>query len=211
MAWTNLTFNYGSVLTSAKMTQMYDNMVAISPLYASGNFGTLLAFTRITSTNAAWSPNASTKKMVVLVVGGGGPGGAGGAGLSGTAYGEGGGGGSGGRKEWGVSTSVSGTYAATVGGSATASSFIGTGLSVTAPAGSTGAAGISQFSTIAATRGKNGGGDGGGAGGNVETAGTNGTANTGGGGGGGGGSALTGTSPAGGSGGSGIIYVWEYA
>lgn len=30
MAWTNLTFAYGSVLTSAKMTQMYDNFSALA-------------------------------------------------------------------------------------------------------------------------------------------------------------------------------------
>ena len=30
MAWTNLTFSFGSVLTSAKMTQMYDNFTAMA-------------------------------------------------------------------------------------------------------------------------------------------------------------------------------------
>ena len=30
MAWTSLTFAYGSVLTSAKMTQMYDNFAAMA-------------------------------------------------------------------------------------------------------------------------------------------------------------------------------------
>jgi microcystin-dependent protein len=31
MGWTNLTFSYGSVLTSAKMTQMFDNDVVAAP------------------------------------------------------------------------------------------------------------------------------------------------------------------------------------
>lgn len=30
MAWTNLSYSYGSVLTSAKMTQLYDNLAALA-------------------------------------------------------------------------------------------------------------------------------------------------------------------------------------
>src|SRR4030067_746088 len=130
MAWTNLTFAYGSVLTSTKMTQVYDNMVAIAPLYASGNFGTLISVTTHTATNATWAPNASTKTMVVIAVGGGGSGGGG--------YGGGGGGGGGGSAGLAIMsacTTVSGTYNAQVGAAATNSSFTGTGISVTGAAG----------------------------------------------------------------------------
>lgn len=202
-----------SPITTTLMTRMRDNAIAIgeadSTAPDAAKFGKLIGLTIITATNATWTPNAKTKKMVVKVVGGGGAGGgytgATGGGLGGKA----------GAVKIGVSTSVSGTYAATIGtggvgvsagtgGDGVASSFIGTGLSVTANGGE-GNFGISGF--------------GGGCPGDscvdiggikqttANTNGNNAPANSGAG---GGGSRSTVSSTTGGNGGSGIIYVWEY-
>lgn len=171
----------------------------------------LIAFTTITSTNATWSPNAKTTKIVVQVIAGGGVGGAGAS-----FNGSGGNGGRQGQTKWGVSTSVSGTYAATIGASATNSSFIGTGISVTALAGDTGTAGQAVGSMTNGLNGSMGDGYGGGTAGTGGAGGAGGVggagaANSGAGGGGGGGSSDGTAGAAGGAGGSGVIYVWEYA
>lgn len=77
MAWTSLSFSYGSVLTSTKMTQIYDNMTAICPLAASGTFGTLLKYTLITASDAAWAKQTSTTYIVFQMAAGAGGGGGG--------------------------------------------------------------------------------------------------------------------------------------
>lgn len=202
-----------SPITTTLLTRMRDNAIAIgeadSTAPDTAKFGKLIGLTIITATNATWIPNSKTKKMVVKVVGGGGAGGgftgATGGGLGGKA----------GAVKVGVSTSVSGTYAATIGtggtgvsagtgGNGVASSFIGTGLSVTANGGE-GNFGVSGFGAGCA-------GDscvdiGGGRQATANTNGNNAPANSGAG---GGGSRSTVSATTGGDGGSGIIYVWEY-
>lgn len=173
--------------------------------------GTLIAFTKITATNAAWAPNANTKKMVVMCAGGGG----GGGGCGSTAKSSPGGGA--GAIGFAVSTSVSGTYAATIGAGGTgssaasgtqggSSSFIGTGLSTTSAGGLGGAILNISSSTGTGINGESGIGVGGAGGADAD--GSAATPNSAAGGGGGG--SVSGYK-AGGSGGSGVIYVWEYA
>jgi len=75
----------------------------------SGGTGNLVAFTKITATDASWDKQASTTKIIVMAVGGGGAGGAGGASSAGGAGGE------AGSITWGVDASPVGPYVATVG------------------------------------------------------------------------------------------------
>lgn len=174
--------------------------------------GALIAFTAITATDAAWAPNALTTKMIVMCVGGGGGGGGCGATNKSSP------GGHAGARAFKVSTSVSGTYAATIGaggtGSAGASgtqggttSFIGTGLSLSCAGGLGGAIINLTSSAGVGFNGESAVGVGGigGTNANGAAAGANSAA------GGGGGGDTGGSSRAGGSGGSGVIYVWEYA
>lgn len=197
-----------SLADAALMTALRDNALAIGEADAAvpdaAKFGKLIAFTKITATNATFTPDAKTRKMVVLVVSGGGNGAAGTTGSAGH-------GGVAGSQGYGVSTSVSGTYAATIGAAQVNSSFIGTGLSVTssAPGAQTmistasgvGGKGASLYG-LGGVGGTDGGAGGGGAGGA-------GSANSGAGGGGGGHGA--GGGGAAGAGGSGVIFLWEYS
>ena len=104
-----------SLTDVALLTALRDNAIAIGegdstvPAAARFGFGKFLAFTTIVSTNASWAPNAATKKIVVLLVGGGSAGG--GANSTGK-YGF---GGKAGSITVDTSTSVSGTYAITIG------------------------------------------------------------------------------------------------
>ena len=169
--------------------------------------GALIKFTTITASNASWAPDPATTRIVVMCIGGGGPGGPGG-GTSGGSGAVGGGGGGGGAIVTASTSAVLPSYAVTIGGSGSSTSF---GALATASAGVTGAGIGTQVFTVETLRGPGGtgGGYGGGAGGAAGLAGNAGTANTGGGGGGGGGGSTA--SAAGGAGGSGVIYVWEYA
>ena len=133
-----------SVIDVALMTALRDNALAVGEADAAvpdaAKFGKLLAFTPIVTTNAAWAPNAKTRKMVIMCVGGGS---AGDCSSSASAYG-----GRRGEVQYGVTTSVGGTYAATVGAAAggrvtfgagaagNTTSFIGTGISMTSLGGS---------------------------------------------------------------------------
>jgi hypothetical protein len=155
--------------------------------------GLLVAYTLIVATNAAWAPNAATRKIIVKCIGAG----SGGQGCSNTAGGD---GGSSGGVAWGYTASVSGTYAATVGaggaggagsGTTGSSGSVGVNTSFGSLATAKGAL-IVGGSTARATNGGNGsitthdgepGGDGGGAGGTA--AGGGGVPGGGGGGGGG--------------------------
>lgn len=216
--------------TAAEVTALTDAGRVVTPLGLVGLPGRFIGLTTITATNAAWAPNAKTTKIVVCVVGGGGAGGSGGTGGADSyAGGGGGGGGGGGARLYGTSASVSGTYAATVGAAASTSSFIGSGISISAPGGKAGTNGSSSTggkggnggvpgnngsTDTAAAGGEGSNGAAGGAAGisAVGAAGTAGTANTGGGGGGGGGGDTAGfAGGAGGAGGSGVIYVWEFS
>lgn len=246
MAWTNLSFAYGSALTSTKMTQLQANFAAMaagdsgSPtivnatnLTGSGtvsntatggalltSVGRLVAFTAITATNATWSPNAATTRMVIFEVGAGSGGGQGTLGAGYYGYG-----GKKGTTAWGVCNSVSGTYAATIGvggaGGTSAgdgsvggtTSFIGTGISLSAVGGH--AWGFTNNAPYTANKyyrrdatGEDGLGYGGTYG--EDTTGGAAAANTGAG---GGAHAWVSAGGAfnGGAGGSGVIYVWEYA
>lgn len=214
MAWTALTFSYGSVLTSAKMTQMFDNLAAMAAadLGAPLVRGKIVQVTTITATNATWTPNANTSKIVVLCVGGGGAGGGVGT-YSGTSYyGE---GGQAGTHNWGYIASVSGTYAATIGtGGAGVSNGIGNtggttsfGAAASAVGGVGGNANTETSSKLSA-RGETNMGAGG-----VPAFGTGGSAAANSAAGGGGAiNGLINTGPyAGGAGGSGVIIVWEFA
>lgn len=210
MAWTNLTFSYGAILTSSQMTQLYNNITTVAPLFGSGKYGTLIGCTKFTANNATWSPNAATKTIIAEVVGGGGAGG-------GAAYGSsaGGEGGHCGARNIGISTSVSGTYAIVVGaggagvtaddgGSGSASSVTGTGLSVSAAGGLGGV----YNTSIRGSHGDSGVGVGGVGALTTDAVGGAAAANSGAG---GGGSYSTTTNRAGGAGGSGVVYIWEFA
>jgi len=207
MAWTNLSFAYGSILTSAKMTQLYDNGVAIAPNFSKGKFGTLYNYQEILATDSAWAPTSGTHSLIVCCVGDGG-GGAGGPGGINTNFA---GGGGAGEKKWAEIDSVSGTYVVRVGSG---------GAGGVGGAGTDG--GFTAFSTVCSASGGRGGlmtnsatfelafngasalGIGGLA--SVGSTGGAGAANSGDGGGGG-----AGNGTSGGKGGSGRVLVWEFS
>lgn len=203
-----------SVADVALMTALRDNAIAVGEgdltVPAAARLGKFIGLTKITASNAAWAPNAKTKTIVALCIGGGQ---SGNSGVSGGASI----GGQCGREYWSVITSVSGTYAATIGAG---------GAQVTAPSTLGNAGGITSFNGTGAYGGrslagtwaangftKGGNGEGklgdGGNGQNYGVAyGTAGAANSGDGGGGGSGQADA--AGYGLSGGSGVIFVWEY-
>ena len=203
-----------SLTDVALMTALRDNAIAIgegdTTVPYTARLGKFIGLTVITATNATWTPNAKTKTIVALCVGGGMSGNSGvGAGASF--------GGECGKEKWGVITSVSGTYAATIGAGGaqvTAASTLGNPGGTTSFGSITAYGGRSLPPTWAAngfTKGGNGVGKfgNGGDGQNYGVAyGTAGAANTGDGG--GGGSGQTDAAGYGLAGGSGVIYVWEF-
>lgn len=86
MAWTSLSFAYGSVLTSAKMTQLYDNLSALSESGAP-NYAT---HKQIFTAGGTWTKpsNVGANSLIFVECWGGGAGGqsAGGGGGGGGAY-----------------------------------------------------------------------------------------------------------------------------
>lgn len=173
---------------------------------APGNkvIGTLIKFTVITVSNAAWAKQLDTTQIVVMCVGGGGNGGPGGTGATGV--GQGGFGGSSGGRTMATIPATSTTYSAVVGGVTGSTSFGGL---ATAAGGINGNAGTSDLTAISWQTASCGSGDGSGQGGTANVVGGNATSYGGGGGGGGGSSSAT--QYAGGNGFAGVIYVWEYA
>ena len=173
--------------------------------------GSLLGFTIITASNAAWAPRAATKTIIVCAGGGGG----GGAGGNSTTSGF---GGKMGATANGISVSVSGTYGITIGGggaggsssttsgsAGSASSFTGSGISISAGGGPGGLTGLKAAGGDYGDTGLNGIG---GAPGVTTTNGQPAGANTGAG---GGSSADSTAGYLGGAGGSGFVFIWEYA
>ena len=167
-----------------------------------------LAFTTITATNAAWAPNALTKKMLVCCIGGGGGGGG--------KQASGGFGGEGGRQgtiNWGYISSVSGTYNAVIGAGGAGGSGNGTiGGTTSFGAAASAVGGIGGTANIYTGNGFGGSGEsfvGNGAqgsnGGNGAAAGANSAA------GGAGAGHISASAYTGGNGGSGIIYVFEFS
>ena len=210
----SLPTGYGVVLkTNTAHTGYYitSNFVPTIPSTTTGgdsltSVGRFIKYTQITATNATWSPQAATKNMIVMCAGAGG----GGDAQAGSAA-------SGGKKgltSWAASTSVSGTYAATIGagGAGTryddvvpaqqggTTSFIGTGISVSAAGGAPG-----NRTYVGDPTGESYFGAGGAP--NTNTPGNSAAANSAA----GGGSSTTRASGYAGSGGSGVIFVWEFA
>jgi len=69
-----------SPITSTLITRLRDNAIAIGERDSSVPaalllFGGLISHTTIINTNATWTPNAATNRIVVMIVGGGGGGG----------------------------------------------------------------------------------------------------------------------------------------
>lgn len=73
MAWTNLTFPFGSVLTSTKMTQLDDNFDAVmakspgAPVLANNYIVTaMIADTQVTTTKLAWGERMTTGNVLAM-------------------------------------------------------------------------------------------------------------------------------------------------
>ena len=187
--------------------------VAFTPVVS----GTLVKFTAITATDAAWAKQSTTTALVTCAVGGGG---AGGGAVGDSVNYNMGGGGNAGTVVWGfVASGASATYAATIGaGGAGVSNADGNaggttsfGAVASAVGGLGGKKNASSSPTVALSSFNGEANKGiGGAGTTADANGGAAAANSGAGGG-GGGSPAAASNRSGGSGGSGIIYVWEFS
>lgn len=140
MAWTTLSYAFGSLLTSTKMTQLYDNLTALASgssgapqlqtaAYADGSVTavkiavspSLLGVQNLTS-GTTYTPTVGTTSVVIHVVGGGGGGGK--AYASTLTGGNGGGAGGYAIKRF---TGISGTYAYAIGAGGAGSTGTGGG------------------------------------------------------------------------------------
>lgn len=201
----------GSALTIAEMDANFTN------LNTAKIESSLIAFTTLTASNPTFTPNVATKRLVVRVRGGGGAGGG-----TTTSVANIGLGGHAGAVVWGSTATVSGTYNATIGVGGTTlgaglggnnggnSTFVGTGLNLTAVGGN---GGIAQILCSSGANGEGGHSGEGLGGARQATSGADGNAaaaNTGAGGGGACNTTGSIVSNAGGTGGSGIIDIWEF-
>jgi hypothetical protein len=187
--------------------------------------GSLIAYTRITATNASLARTVGTTRALYRVKGGGGNGGASNGATSGGGGGE-------GQERVYFDTAPTATYNVTIGAAASSSSIVGS-VTVTATGGTNGGSGgagagggpgarqggsgglgkvgADGSAGTGAAGGNNGGVGGGvdgGTGGGAGSAGTAGGANTGCG---GQGSDIGGGGGAGAAGGTGVVEIWEYA
>ena len=200
-----------SPITSTLITRLRDNAIAIGERDSSVPaalllFGGLISHTTIINTNATWTPNAATNRIVVMIVGGGGGGGYIGQYEIGT-------GGLAGAVRWGEITGVTGTYSAIIGGGGSGTQSYGNDGIASSFDGISAAGGYQGSYVCGSSHGMGGAGQSCVGVGGAPSGGTgyNAPNNSGAGGGGGrfyfpGGSGRSSC-----NGGSGIIYVWEFA